>query len=250
MTILNLFRVRQRILVPVNTRTIVRSKGRIDDILGPGEHLIEMQDVQTERFDLSTPRFVSALAAPMLRERPDLVEAHFTEIHTGSDEVAVINRDGIVTDLVDPDQRVLFWTDAGPWTIDRFDMGQDVMLDSSLARRLERARLDSQVNVTTVEEGRVTLLFTDGVLANVLDPGTHWFWIFGRKHTVQQVDMRWQTKEVTGQEILTKDRVSIRVNLTAVFRVVDAVKAVTAVRDHAEALHRAVQLAGRHHPRA
>jgi regulator of protease activity HflC (stomatin/prohibitin superfamily) len=33
--------------------------------------------------------------------------------------------------------------------------------------------------------------------------------------------------------------------LTAVFRVVDAVKAVTAVRDHDEALHRAVQLAFR-----
>jgi regulator of protease activity HflC (stomatin/prohibitin superfamily) len=69
--------------------------------------------------------------------------------------------------------------------------------------------------------------------------------MFGRKHEVRQVDMRWQTKEVTGQEILTKDRVSIRVNLTAVFRVTDAVKAVTAVRDHQEALHRALQLAFR-----
>jgi regulator of protease activity HflC (stomatin/prohibitin superfamily) len=157
----------------------------------------------------------------------------------------VITREGIVTDLVAPEQHALFWTDAGPWTIERFDMAAEVMVAPALARRLERARLDGQINVTTVEEGRVSLLFTEGRLVKVLDPGTHWFWIFGRKHTVRQVDMRWQTKEVAGQEILTKDRVSIRVNLTAVFRVTDAVKAVTAVRDHDEALHRAVQLAFR-----
>ena len=245
MSILKALRNQRRLLVPVNTRTLVLAKGKIDQILGPGEHWIDMQDVQTERFDLSSPRFVSTLAAPLRRDRPDLVEAHFTEVHTGPDEVAVITREGIVTDLVAPEQHALFWTDAGPWTVDRFDMAAEVIVDPALARRLERARLDGQINVTTVEEGRVSLLFTDGQLVKVLDPGTHWFWIFGRKHTIRQVDMRWQTKEVTGQEILTKDRVSIRVNLTAVFRVTDAVKAVTAVRDHDEALHRAVQLAFR-----
>ena len=245
MSILKALRNQRRLLVPINTRTLVLAKGKIDTILRPGEHWIDMQDVQTERFDLSSRRFVSTLAAPLRRDRPDLVKTHLTEVHTGPDEVAVISRDGILTDLVAPEQRALFWTDAGPWTVDRFDMAEDVMLAPALARRLERARLDAQVNVTTVEEGRVTLLFTDGQLAKVLDPGTHWFWIFGRKHTVRQVDMRWQTKEVTGQEILTKDRVSIRVNLTAVFRVTDAVKAVTGVRDHDEALHRAVQLAFR-----
>jgi regulator of protease activity HflC (stomatin/prohibitin superfamily) len=245
MSILKALRNQRRLLVPANTRTLVLSKGQIDKILVPGEHWIDMQDVQTERFDLTAPRFVSALAAPLLRNRRDLVEAHFTELRTGPDEVAVLLREGIVTDLVGPEQHVLFWSDAGPWQVQRFDMAEDVTVDPALARRLERARLDAQVNITTVEEGRVSLLFTDGVLAKVLQPGTHWFWMFGRRHTVQQVDLRWQTKEVTGQEILTKDRVSIRVNLTAVFRVVDAVKAVTMVRDHAEALHRAVQLAFR-----
>lgn len=243
--ILKLFGVRQRIQVPVQNRAIVLSKGRIDSILGPGDHLIEMQDSGPDLFDLGVPRFTSPLAAAMRRDRPDLIAAHFTPVDTGPDEVAVLSRDGIVTDVVGPDQRLLFWTDAGPWTLERFDMGQTVMIDPTLARRLERAGLDTQVNVTTVEEGRQSLLFTGGVFVRRLGPGTHWFWIFGRSHTIRQVDMRWQTKEVSGQEILTRDRVSIRVNLTATFRVVDALKAVTLVRDHAETLHRAVQLAFR-----
>ena len=141
MSILKALRNQRLLRVPINTRTLVLAKGRIDQILGPGEHWIDMQDVQTEVFDLSSPRFVSTLVAPIRRDRPDLVETHFTEVHTGPDDVAVISRDGIVTDLVGPEQRVLFWTDAGPWTVDRFDMGEDVMLAPTLARRLERARL-------------------------------------------------------------------------------------------------------------
>ncbi len=245
MSILKALRNQRRMLVPINTRMLVLSRGRIDQILGPGEHWIDVTDTQTEAFDLGSPRFVSPLAAPLLRDRPDLAETHFTEVRTGPDEVAVVIRDGMTFDLVPPGELRLFWTEAGPWQVERFDMAEQGMLDPALARRLERARLDTQVGVTRVGEGHVALLFTDGVLARVLPPGTHWFWMFGRKHEVRPVDMRWQTKDVTGQEILTRDRVTLRVNLTAVFRVTDAVTAVTSVRDHQEALHRALQLAFR-----
>ncbi|MEQ9675781.1 MAG: slipin family protein, partial [Roseovarius indicus] len=76
-------------------------------------------------------------------------------------------------------------------------------------------------------------------------PGTHAFWKLGRRVAVKHVDLRLRTHEVTGQEILTKDRVTIRVNLTAEFRVVDPERAVSAVKDFEEALHRALQLAFR-----
>ena len=47
MSILKAFRNQRRLLVPANTRTLVLSKGQIDKILVPGEHWIDMQDVQT-----------------------------------------------------------------------------------------------------------------------------------------------------------------------------------------------------------
>jgi regulator of protease activity HflC (stomatin/prohibitin superfamily) len=82
-------------------------------------------------------------------------------------------------------------------------------------------------------------------VTKVLVPGTYWYWMLGRKHLVKLVDTRWQTHEVTGQELLTADRVTLRVNLTADYRVTDPKVAVTAVKDYAEALHLAVQLAFR-----
>ena len=51
--------------------------------------------------------------------------------------------------------------------------------------------------------------------------------------------------EAAGQEVLTADKVTLRVNLVAEYRVADPVKAATAVADFAEALRLSVQLAYR-----
>lgn len=62
---------------------------------------------------------------------------------------------------------------------------------------------------------------------------------------VKVIDLRRQSLDVTGQEILTRDRVTLRVNLAAEYQVVDAVKAATTVKDFADALYRALQFAFR-----
>jgi regulator of protease activity HflC (stomatin/prohibitin superfamily) len=50
---------------------------------------------------------------------------------------------------------------------------------------------------------------------------------------------------VTGQEILTRDRVTLRINIAAEYRVVDPALAVSSVKDFADALYRALQYAFR-----
>ena len=52
-----------------------------------------------------------------------------------------------------------------------------------------------------------------------------------------------QTMEVRGQEILTKDRVSLRINLSASYRTVDTEKVATLLKNHTEFLYREFQLA-------
>jgi regulator of protease activity HflC (stomatin/prohibitin superfamily) len=59
---------------------------------------------------------------------------------------------------------------------------------------------------------------------------------------VELLDLRLQTVEIPGQEILTRDKVSIRVNVWAEFQLIDAVRAKRSVKDYAERLYRALQL--------
>jgi regulator of protease activity HflC (stomatin/prohibitin superfamily) len=93
-----------------------------------------------------------------------------------------------------------------------------------------------------VAAGWVSLAFVDGRHVATLAPGVHAFWKSEGLVKVVPVDLREQAADVTGQEIMTADRVTLRLNALVTFKVVDPLRAVTEVADHAQALHRQAQL--------
>jgi regulator of protease activity HflC (stomatin/prohibitin superfamily) len=139
----------------------------------------------------------------------------------------------------------VFWTAAGPWSVERVNVADAIEVPEKLARRLARFGKMDRVTEVEVKDGQVGLLSVDGAYAKTLEPGVHRYWNVGRKLSVKLVDVRRQALDVAGQEILTKDRVTIRVNLSAEYRVVDPVKAGSEVKNFAETLYRALQFAFR-----
>jgi regulator of protease activity HflC (stomatin/prohibitin superfamily) len=103
----------------------------------------------------------------------------------------------------------------------------------------------SGATVAQVEDGKTGLLYLEGRFIRALDPGFYGFWNAAGAPRVDVVELRWQTLEIPGQEILTQDKVSIRVNVWAEYRVSDAIKAKQSVKDYAEYLYRTLQLAVR-----
>jgi regulator of protease activity HflC (stomatin/prohibitin superfamily) len=99
------------------------------------------------------------------------------------------------------------------------------------------------VTETVVENHEAGLLYVEGRLVERLAPGRHAFWTAGRKVEVTRLDLRPQAVEITAQEMLTRDRVAVRVTLTAFRRLVDPERAVSAVPDVDAWLYRLVQFA-------
>ena len=94
------------------------------------------------------------------------------------------------------------------------------------------------------------LKYVDGVLAEVLAPGRHELprrRLFRRtpKVDVTVVDLRNRDLTIKGQEILTADKVAIRVSILVQFAVVDPKAAVQAVASYEDRLYTDVQLAAR-----
>ncbi len=106
----------------------------------------------------------------------------------------------------------------------------------------------SKGNVHRVPECFVGLLYKDGAFVKSLGPGKHKFkrQLFGRvQRAVKLVDMRERSLTIKGQEILTADKVAIRVSLLVYFRVRDAESAVHSVSSYEERIYEDVQLAAR-----
>ena len=235
------------VTVPENERVLVLKDGRFNDILRPGKHTVIGRPSATEicTFSLLRPEFVSDYEDALFRERSDLTDKHLLEVRTGPAEVAVIFRNGRLFGVQRPDGRAVFWQDAGPWEIERVDVSETLEVGNELALRLGRLATTDKVKQFNVEDGQKGLLYVDNVFVRVLEPGAYGFWNVGRSVNVRNVDVRVRALDVAGQEMLTKDRVTIRVNLSAEYRVTDPVTAVSTVADFEQALYRALQFAFR-----
>jgi regulator of protease activity HflC (stomatin/prohibitin superfamily) len=94
------------------------------------------------------------------------------------------------------------------------------------------------------------LRYVDGRFDGVLEPGRYELPtrpLFGRapRVDVTQVDMRERELTIKGQEILTADKVAVRVSMITQFRVVDPVAAIERVAGYEDRLYSDVQLAAR-----
>ncbi|MFO6381666.1 SPFH domain-containing protein, partial [Pseudomonas aeruginosa] len=88
---------------------------------------------------------------------------------------------------------------------------------------------------------QVGVLKVDGALAGLLQAGQYGFWRYNRQVSVELVDTRIQALEVSGQEILTRDKVSLRLNLAANWRYSDVLTAFSRLSKPLEYLYRELQ---------
>jgi regulator of protease activity HflC (stomatin/prohibitin superfamily) len=247
MTILDVILGRKRVQVKENERLMALYKGELLGIYGAGEHALPNRDQALETFthDIGAGVFTSPFEKALFDRLPDVAARHLTQFRTGRNEVAVIEHDGQIYTVLAPERKLTVWTDAGPWASVSVDTTQNLRVDGQMLKRLVVAGKATLVTAVSVAEGNAGLVFIDGKLADTLAPGAYGFWNAGNSVMVKQVDLKRQSLDVTGQEVLTRDRVTIRINLAAEYRVVDPVKAVSAVKDFTDALYRALQFAFR-----
>jgi regulator of protease activity HflC (stomatin/prohibitin superfamily) len=238
---------RKRVLIDENERAIWLYKGEVRGILGAGEHVLTNRDgsLRIERQALTQMLFKSAYEQAVLDKLPVDAATHLMVVRTAENEIAVIERDGIINTILGPDDKLILWTDAGPWKATTVDIAAGPRVEAKFLQRLQKAGKTQLVTRVEVDEGKTALVSIDGRMTERLEPGAYGYWNPGRKVAAKLVDLTRQALDVTGQEVLTRDRVTLRINISAEYRVVDPLLAMSSVKDFADALYRALQLAFR-----
>ena len=239
----------QRIVIAQNERGLHLYDRRLAAILEPGVYrwFDPLRRHEVQRYDLSVAEFDHPWLDVLLRTEPALVARHFQVAETGEHQVGLIYKNGRLAGVLPPATRQAYWRGPVEVKVELLDIGSDYALSRAHAALLARpsATLAKTLNGFTlaaeVEDQHIGLLLVDGELVRTLPPGLHAFWRFNRSVKVETVDLRLQTVEVSGQEILTKDKVSLRVNLSAVYRIADPVKARGDLGNIAEYLYRTLQ---------
>jgi regulator of protease activity HflC (stomatin/prohibitin superfamily) len=241
----------KRIEIAENQRGLLFRNDNFVRVLGPGRyrfaHLAPLVRVRVDVYDLMKPVFEHALAEFLVKTHPELRESVFQVVELGDHQVGLETIDGRLTGFVAPATRKIYWRGLHDVRVEVQDISLEFAVPADRVSRIghlrgaNRVLLASAVEYTEVADGHAGLLFVDGRLERVLAPGSHAFWKFNRTLAVKHLDTRLQALEVTGQEILSKDKVSLRLNLTATYRVADAKTAATALSDFGDLLYKELQ---------
>jgi regulator of protease activity HflC (stomatin/prohibitin superfamily) len=101
---------------------------------------------------------------------------------------------------------------------------------------------DRLLDIAVVEPHHHGVLLIDGQYIDTLPPGRYAFWKNMAQVKFVQEDMRETVLDIAGQEIMTADKVTLRMNAVVNYRVADARQSVTVVDDARQALYREAQL--------
>ncbi len=235
------------VTVKDNERALVTRHGKLEQVLGPGRHrfvdplralTIEVLDVVW--CEMSTERYTVVKAA-----LPDVARDMLEAVDTGANEVAIVSLDGRPVRVLGPYQSRVYWKVATRVDVERIDVDAHPKVSARHLAMLERAgaRAAPYIAETVVENHEAGLLHVEGRLVERLAPGRHAYWTVGQKVEVRRLDLRPQAVEITAQEMLTKDRISLRVTLTALRKIVDPERVVSALADVDGWLYRLIQLA-------
>jgi regulator of protease activity HflC (stomatin/prohibitin superfamily) len=149
-------------------------------------------------------------------------------------ERAVVWVDGRVEAVLKPGLYAL-WTVFHDVRVETFDARVVRFEHADLAAIAQARGAAPLIEATTIEAGHAGLFFKDGRHEATLAPGPHAFWKGVAKARILDVDLREQVVDVAGQEIMTADKVTLRLNAVVTYKVADPLQAVTTVEDYRQA---------------
>lgn len=227
------------VIVKENERGLVFRDGRFVRVLRAGKYRF-WGDVQVEVLRLDQMIQSKAAVLELLLADKGL-SAEVEVIDVADWQLALHFIDGKFSDVL-RQGKYAFWKVYAKHTFRLIDItapevGEDV--PAYLFGKIPSA-FYQKFEVAEYQRGR--LLFNQK-LVRILEPGTFYFWKTDIKVEVICVDTRLTQMEISGQEILSQDKVALRINFVLSYRIVDYIRIQNEIDNYKEQLHVASQLA-------
>jgi hypothetical protein len=200
--------------------------------LGFNEKLVE--------YDMTKPFYPSVDLSLLLNDEK-LAEL-LTVIDVKDNEIALQYENGNFKNVLVPG-KYAFWKGVIDYSFITVDLSKKEITEDIQLNVIQRPAVLQYVRVFVVESYEKGMLFVDGKFGKFLDAGIYYFWKNATVLQVMKADLRQLQMEVSGQEILTKDKAALRVNFFAKYQVTDVQKALLENKDYDKQLYILMQLA-------
>lgn len=228
----------KKVIIHENQKGLCFHNGKLTKLLQSGKYHV-LGDRHIEVLPLDHPLGSEYCSLNTLLEHPEIARETVT-VEVADQQLALHFVDGNFSGVLRKGKHA-FWMAQHTHEfrlVDTADpmVGQDVplhifeMLDPQFFIRVE------------VEEYQKGCLFIDRKFVRVLECGTYYFWRTEKQVEVRAVNTCLTRMDLTGQEILTRDKVSLRLNFFFNYRVTDCIKVLTEIDNYIFQLHVVAQI--------
>jgi regulator of protease activity HflC (stomatin/prohibitin superfamily) len=138
--------------------------------------------------------------------------------------------------------RYLYFKNRCEYTFEVVDSTAEEAITNSKVLDLAEGALSTRVRKLDVDDNEDAILLVNGTFKQILRAGTYYFYRNAVRLAIKKVDKRMQVLEVSGQEMLTKDKASLRINFNLQYKVVDVLTSVLKNKDSEKQLYLVAQL--------
>jgi regulator of protease activity HflC (stomatin/prohibitin superfamily) len=216
--------------------------GKFVKVLRAGKHYVShpFKEVRIDRVSTKEVSF----SGDSLREilKVDSLEEEAEIVDLSDSQRAILWIDGRFETILNPGLHAI-WKANRELRIELID-ARSVEFKHPEINVIARASAASeQLQVFVVERHHEGAIYIDGKFDRIVEPGWYAFWRKMSDVKVPVLDMREHTIDVVGQDLMTSDKVTIRINALVTYKVIDTRQAVSAAEDPNQALYRATQMA-------
>lgn len=232
----------KKIIINENQRGLLFKNGKYVKLLGAGKYYISGgKMIETIVID---PRAIfHSSGCPIDTLLADVnIAKEVSVVDIGDEQYALHYINGKFDGIFTVQGRLAFWNGSYKHEFKMIDASSPCVDGSVPEYVFSKIHSSHYIKVEVAEYQKARVYFNRKPEC-ILDAGTYYFWNNGIKVDVDYIDTRLTQLNVTGQEILTADKVSIRVNLVVNYRVADYEKIFTEIDDYREQIHVAAQLA-------
>ena len=230
---------KMKITVGENERAFLFRNGRFVRMLGTGRHrLFRFLGEEVRRLDVDDEPLNADIPLPVyLRDENFAREVETVRVPDG--HVALHFTDGRFTGVLEPGEHT-YWKVFRSHDFKLVDTEDETV---TLPPQIQEVIPNPLCERVEVDAHEVALLYVDGRFERLLEPGRYFFWRNGRDIDWTPCDLRIRQMDVAGQEILTLDKVALRINFVCTYRVLDPVRLYREQEAPERQLYAALQLA-------
>lgn len=227
----------KKVIIQADERGLLFDKGSYVKKLIPGTYHFLWSKSTVEVLNIAKPFDVDGKDLRLFLHDEDLVR-ELDVVRVQDHEYALHYEDGQFVRLLKPGVYA-FWNVLKKHTFLHADIRQPelpVEVNRSIVPKLT-THVQS-FEIASYESG---FLFYDHVLQRELSPGKYYFWRGPVSTMVKTIDLRQQQMDLIGQEIMTEDKVTLRLNFVCQYKIVKPIRALE-MKSFEEQIHIQLQL--------